>query len=888
MFAKTTYDDLSANRIDSHRRLGYKTRTFPRFRAGRIPSTASRHGGFAASARNRVSVSAACPGRTPGDRGMPHPKSSTTTPEKGAPAGKAHLAALATVLRRLGVWSWRNPLQAGIMVGIVLLPVAPILVVQISLGRHQRPAEARHLPDEALAALDAGDFGEAAAIVRSFGGEQPMTADEMVAKPFVLGAVTDHRAARMLGREQRRYRLLAARWLTEARKIGFPPGREAHGLYLLGKNLYLGGQVAESMPIMQEALPLNEDHAGELHRLLAGAYLDQPQPQWTEALAHNTQYLAGTSLSDAERQAAQLERSQIEFGLADYAKCRATLDSIPADSPLINDVAMMRALLAIEEARDLAEGHTPPPAPALEKYQAAMALLPAASKVTSAAPNTLAAIEYLRGICQLEMGDEAAALEQLERAHAHYRDTEAGFAAGYAAAERLRRLGRTADAMEWYRGALGAIDSETTFKNRWVTLDSLRSSSLDAYQEFLRRQQFAAAVELAALLRPAFSPARSLQLQAQARAQWGRHLLTEAAAATPDKADPLRSDGRRQLREAGRLYHRLAELRTASREYPDDLYDAAEADLAGHDYSGAIAGFQKYLSVESRRRRPRVLVALGEALLAQDRPAEALKSLEECIEMHPRDPATFEGRLLASRAYWEQGKLDAAERLLLENLTGDALEPASSEWRASLFALGKLLYQAGRYIEAIRRLNEAAERYPNAPEAPEIRYLAAESYRRSALAVQQQATQEATAEGRLARRREWTQLLEDGLARFEQELNAMINRQDQRALSALEESILRNCYFARGAVLFELGRYPEAVQAYASATNRYQQTPEVLEAYVQIAACYRRLGQEVDARSTLEQAKYTLKHLPDDADFDETTNYSRDEWVRLLDTLGTL
>lgn len=819
---------------------------------------------------------------------MPPSKPNPSTPDKEAPAGKAHLNALTTVLRRLGAWSWRNPLQAAIMVGIVLLPVAPIVVVQLALSSHQPPVEAKHLPEEAMAALANGNFGEAAAIVRAFGEDEPMTADEMVARPFVLGAVADHRAERMLGREQRRQRLVAAQWLTEARKIGFPPGHEAEGLYLLGKNLYLGGQVSESMPVMQEALSLNPNHAGELHRLLAGAYLDQPQPQWVEALAHNTEYLADESLSDAQRHAGQLERGQIEFGLADYANCRKTLDLIPADSPLANEAAVMRARLTIEEARALAAGNTPPPEPALAKFREALALLPVASKANAPAQATLAAVEYLRGICQLEMGDEAAALAQLERTHLHHRDTEAGFAAGYAAAERLRRQGHTDEAMQWYRGALGAVDSEATFKNRWVTLDSLRSNSLDAYQEFLRRQQFESAVELAELMRPVFSPARSLQLQAQARAQWGRHWLNEAAAATPDKAGPLTTQGRQQLREAGRLYHRLAELRAAAREYPDDLYDAAEADLAGHDYTGAIESFEKYLSVESRRRRPRVLVALGEALLAQDRPAEALKSLEECIEVHPRDPATFEGRLLASRAYWEQGQLEPAERLLMENLTGDALEPSSSEWRASLFALGKLLYQAGRYDEAIRRLEEAADRYRDAPEAPEIRYLAAESYRRSALAVQQQAAQEATAEGRLARRRQWTELLENGLVRFEQELNAMINRQDQRALSPLEESILRNCYFARGAVLFELGRYPEAIQAYASATNRYQQTPEALEAYVQIAACYRRLGQEVEARSTLEQAKYTLKHLPDDADYDETTNYSRDEWIRLLDTLGTL
>jgi hypothetical protein len=48
------------------------------------------------------------------------------------------------------------------------------------------------------------------------------------------------------------------------------------------------------------------------------------------------------------------------------------------------------------------------------------------------------------------------------------------------------------------------------------------------------------------------------------------------------------------------------------------------------------------------------------------------------------------------------------------------------------------------------------------------------------------------------------------------------------------------------------------------------------------------LGQPVEARSTLEQAKYALQHLPSGAAADGTTNYNREEWNRLLDTLDTL
>jgi tetratricopeptide (TPR) repeat protein len=298
--------------------------------------------------------------------------------------------------------------------------------------------------------------------------------------------------------------------------------------------------------------------------------------------------------------------------------------------------------------------------------------------------------------------------------------------------------------------------------------------------------------------------------------------------------------------------------------------------------------FRKYLSSESRKRRPRALLALGESLLALGEPGAALKALEECIEFHGRDAAVFEARLLAAQAYLEQGRSEPAEKLLLDNLYGDALSPASTEWRRSLFALGRLLYEAGRYPEAIQRLDEAIVRYPKDEEAEEARYLAAESYRRSAREVERQEQQEATAEGRLARRREWTQLLETGLARFEQELNSILLRQEQRPLTSLEEAILRNCFFSRGAILFQLGRYREAIQAYASVTNRYQQRPEVLQAYMQIAACYRRLGQTAEARSVLEQAKYALKHLPEGMPFEDTSNYNRQEWGRLFETLGTL
>ena len=69
-------------------------------------------------------------------------------------------------------------------------------------------------------------------------------------------------------------------------------------------------------------------------------------------------------------------------------------------------------------------------------------------------------------------------------------------------------------------------------------------------------------------------------------------------------------------------------------------------------------------------------------------------------------------------------------------------------------------------------------------------------------------------------------------------------------------------------------------------TRRYQNAPEVLEAYVQMARAYRRLGRVDEARGTLEQAKVVLARMKSTAEFSKTTNRSEEEWAELLDWMS--
>jgi tetratricopeptide (TPR) repeat protein len=95
-------------------------------------------------------------------------------------------------------------------------------------------------------------------------------------------------------------------------------------------------------------------------------------------------------------------------------------------------------------------------------------------------------------------------------------------------------------------------------------------------------------------------------------------------------------------------------------------------------------------------------------------------------------------------------------------------------------------------------------------------------------------------------------------------------------------TMLRNCYMFEGAVLFDLERYNDAIEAYSNVASLYPDEPFVLETFVQIANCWRRLKEAGKARGSIEQANIALDRLPADADFAGATALNRDEWRMLL------
>jgi TolA-binding protein len=494
---------------------------------------------------------------------------------------------------------------------------------------------------------------------------------------------------------------------------------------------------------------------------------------------------------------------------------------------------------------------------------------------------------YLIGLCLMEQGDLPAALNQMERTSRLFPETAESLAALFQQGEIARRMGRHEEAVLAYRRLVSAYARQDEFHNPWITVPQLRTALLGVCQEYLKAETYKTALLLSKSLVHLLPKADALQLTAQIYRTWGEHLMEQAEQLPPDKAEELRKQAREQFRRAGDSYTSVAREMYTTRQYPDQLWNSADAYFAGHDFRNAAAMLRLYMHNEARLRHAQALVNLGEAELSLGQTERALQSFHECIQQHPRDVAIYQARLLASRAALNMGDAKQAEAFLQDNLNGEQLTPASKEWRDSLFALAELLHNACRDREAIQRLDEALQRYPDAPQATVARYLLADSSRRRAMELKAGLAKEISSAVRGERTSESRRLLGRALEAYAL-LQDNLSRRDAESLTAQEKSVLRNCRFAVGDTYFELQRYPEALRAYQSAANHYAASPEVLDAYLQIANIYRRMERPAEARTSLEQARVALRRIPPEARFEQTTNYNRKQWGELLDRLCSL
>ncbi len=815
-------------------------------------------------------------------------------------------------------WAFANRLKAGLVAAGVMILMGGLGWFMSGAGAAEETVEAVTLAG-ALEMLDQGEYSVAREMAHRLINEKIVEPTAFGGPAFVLGAATYYEAEKMWDPDERlRYFELASRFLEEARDRGLPARREAEGLSLLGKSLRIRGKFAQAIPILKQALEGKPKNRSELEFILAESYFRDANPKLRHALNHTEAYLADRMLTDKQRHAALLMESMIYLRLQEIDACQEKLEEIPTTAKNRSDVIVMRGRLLMHKADQLLnkEGLTDDDRRVANKIlDKAIKVLRLAEDHDTLGSHATRKAQYLIGVCHRKLGKPRAALAQFGRCRKLYFNTSEGLIASLEEAELQRSEGQHDEAIISYRRSFRGAGEPFDFTSPWLSLDEFRGRMHAAYTSYLEQGRFDIAVELTDFMHPMFPRDEATQFKAEAYRAWADNLHTSAEGNVKGKGEALRQESRSKFRSAGYAYARLAKLHLVSSRYPEDLWLSAESFLKGRNYKQAVQVFREYLKNESRRRRARALVGIGQALLALDKIDESIDAFDECIKLFPKDPAVYEARIWGAKALVEIGDFGRAKEVLLDNLHNESLTPRSHLWRDSLFELGRVYYLDGikhevqsrakgdlvtrakeskksmhelelahaAFVEAQLRLEEAVNRYPDDRAATRARYLAAESHRQAAKLPFVKLTTIATAETtKVELNKQIQHELRNAIAGYS-ELQKQLNQKEE--LTSLEAAMLRNCYFSRGAAYFKLGRYEDAITAYSDATNRYQKDPTALEAYVQIATAFNRLNKPDKARGTLEQAKIVLSRIEEGTSFEDTTRFKRKKWEELLDWL---
>jgi tetratricopeptide (TPR) repeat protein len=719
--------------------------------------------------------------------------------------------------------------------------------------------------------------------------------------------------------------------LEESRVRGYSSGRAAEADLLLGKLYFDTEQFPRSMPPLTEALAGLPEQASPINRLLADACLRSADPDWQNAQRHLSALLKDTELATEPRAQAELDLARAYFELGELTRCEAVLSKMNKNTEVYSEAAMLRGRVFMGEAdaillEDLFA--TTVPDAARDKYvQAAVIFDELLEGVVGTRSNDLIRqARYLRAICRMKQGLNAEAETELANIRRGNFSTPEGLASALAIAELQQSQGRDQDAAAMFRSVISQAVAMSPYENQWMSLTQFLERLEGAYRKFLDAKQFDHALVIAKGMVPLVLSKQTVELSAIAERGWAQQLELEVADAALADRPQIMSRAQTAWMRAGRLYEQLARLRYSERLFPQDVWNSAECYFNGHEYQRTTKLLMLYLENEARSNHPPALTLLGKAHLALGNPIEALKWLGQCIKFFPKNPHSYRARIVAAKANQELGRLVASGELLTENLEHEGLTPSSVEWRESKFELGRVFYHQGvkheaksrlkgvkdpnatrrkeglvelemardafqlsilQLEEAVRR-DELAKRDPLSSETLEARYFIAEAHRQSAKFARRKLLTVTIETTRVSLSREMKREL-NAAAETYSALNLMLNRKlEQSELTEIELRLLRNCYSARADAMYDLGKYAEARKAYSTATNRYQHEPESLEAYVQIANCYRQENRSDDARGTLELAKVVLERIRPDADFNKTTRYSRDEWIVLLDWLTAL
>jgi tetratricopeptide (TPR) repeat protein len=467
--------------------------------------------------------------------------------------------------------------------------------------------------------------------------------------------------------------------------------------------------------------------------------------------------------------------------------------------------------------------------------------------------------------------------------------------------EALALLQEDHESLESYRRAVSALLESG--ESPYVSKEQVRDSLMGMAAACQLDGRLHAAVEYTAVAASLVSPdtleerSAVLHVLADLRDSYARSLRGERDARQeedPDGARAKEREAREQLLQAAEEMLEVARINTLN----DGL--AAESGWRAGELLSTAGAPRRAAGIFERFARerpedalvPRALLHLGTLRQALGDPTGAVEAYEECHSRFPNTIDAAHALLPLARCQLALTPDDptAAEGTLRWILDDPVLfTPEASEFREALAMLADLKHRRGAWEEAISILDEWVARYGGDlvgdTTTERVRFLLADSYRRSALAMKEELKNPEYRGDATYQREEIDRRLLRARTLY-RALSAELQGQDDPYASPLTAMYRRHARVFEADCLFERGTYAEALRSYEEIAGAYQGTETVLAAFVQIINCHVFLGQLHDARAALARAQVLVGAIPDGAFDPSLSPETRPDWERYFRWLG--
>ncbi len=349
----------------------------------------------------------------------------------------------------------------------------------------------------------------------------------------------------------------------------------------------------------------------------------------------------------------------------------------------------------------------------------------------------------------------------------------------------------------------------------------------------------------------------------------------EHSGPVPDSARKLLLEAASTMREVAMLYTLPLDRRMAA------SWRAAQLSQESTDLEATADAMESFAFAYSES--PYVSRALryrGRALQSLGRFEEAIDAYRENIRRFTRTPDAGSSLIPLARCLIAlgpdyAGRAEKALAAILEN--SEVFTPEAQEFSDALFLLGDLLNRSGEFERAVPVLEEAMARYPDDSRAVRARFLLADCYRQSGVALQEDFRNASFTAERERIVTEQRDRLRKAAELFDETIDAFELR-NESLLSPLDTVYLRHARLYLGDCHFELGEYDRALVRYERAAWIYKGTATALAAYVQIINSHFFSGNAPEAAAAVRRALYLVETMPDSAFEDGVRMESRDDW----------